>query len=144
MDGAAADPVHAFLDVDLVYQRAQRLLAGVVGRAAEIALIAGEIGHDVDYQAVAPRAHRRQHRERAVKRAVQVDADDAVPIGRREILEEALRDVGARAVDEDVDAAVPRENRGRGAFYRLLVAGIDRRGLAFPADLLDHRRGFGD
>src|SRR5712692_5192710 len=30
MDGAAADPVHAFLDVDLVNQGAQRLLARVV------------------------------------------------------------------------------------------------------------------
>ena len=144
MDRAAADPVHAFLDVDLVYQRAQRLLARVVGRAAEIALIAGEIGHDVDHQAVAPRAHRRQHRERAVKRAVQVDADDAVPIGRREILEEALRDVGARAVDEDVDAAVPREDRCPSALDRLLVGGVDRLGFPFAAGLLDQRCGFGE
>src|SRR5207302_3516530 len=46
MDGAAADPVHAFLDVDLVYQRAQRLLARVVRRAADIGLIAREPGRD--------------------------------------------------------------------------------------------------
>src|SRR5205809_5192635 len=144
VDRAAADPVHAFLDVDLMDQRAQRLLARVVGCPAEIALIAGEIRHDVDHEAVAPLAHRGQHRERAVERAVQVDADDAVPIGRREILEEALRDVGDRAVDEDVDAAVPRENRCPSALDRLLVAGIDCRGLAFAAGLLDQRRGFGE
>src|SRR5438552_4732362 len=144
VDGATADPVHAFLDVDLVDQRAQRLLARVVGGAADIALVAGEIGRDVDHQAVAPRAHRRQHRERAVERPVQVDADHAVPLPRVEILEETLRDVGAGAIDEDIDAAMPREDRGRGAFDRLLVGGIDRLGFAFAAGFLDQRRGLGE
>src|SRR6266850_814176 len=144
MDGAAADPVHAFLDVDLVDQRAQRLLARVVGGAAEIALIAGEIGYDVDHKAVAPLAHRGQHRQRAIQRAVQVDGDDPVPIGRSEILEEALRNVGAGAVDEDIDAAVTREDRGGRAHYRLFVAGIDRLDLPFAAGLFDQRFGFGE
>src|SRR5712664_3792472 len=144
MDGAAADPVHAFLDVDLVDQGAQCLLARVVSRAAEIALIAGEPGRDVDHQAVAPLAHRGQHRQRARQRAVQVDYDDAIPLGRFEVLEEAFRDVGAGAIDEDVDAAVTREDRSGSAHYRLLVAGIDRLDLRFAAGLFDQRLGFGE
>ncbi len=96
------------------------------------------------HKAVAPLAHRGQHRQRAIQRAVQVDGDDPVPIGRSEVLEEALRDVGAGAVDEDVDAAVTREDRSGRAHYRLFVAGIDRLGFPFAAGLLHQRLGLGE
>jgi len=75
----------------------------------------------------------------AIERAVQIDADDLGEALRRQIPPEAVGEVDAGAVDENVDAPAPRENAlgrlGDGA----LVGDVERQRLGLAARREDLR-----
>ena len=72
----------------------------------------------------------------AVEQPGQVDRHHVVPRVGRHHVEIALRRVGPRAVDQNVDAAVLREDGPGGSLDRLLVRDVEQDGLG-AAEVMD-------
>src|SRR5439155_20620981 len=134
-DRGGADAVGALLHVERLGERDHRVLGGVVAGTGQRARVAPGPRGDVDDQAFLSLAHRRQHRVAAIEHARQVDGDDLVPAVDRDVPEVALRQVDARAVDEDVDAAVALEDRGGDLRHLGLVGDVHRERLALAGRL---------
>jgi len=83
-------------------------------------------GRDVDDQAVALRPHRRQHRAHGVEGAVEVDADHVAPAFHGLVLPEAVGVVQPGAVDQDVDAAVARQDARGDLVHRVGIGHVQR------------------
>src|SRR6185437_13861463 len=109
-DDTAADAVDAFLVVERHGHRYHAVLARIIGRAGQIRFELPGPGRHVDDEAVLARAHRGQHGMRAIERAIEIDGDDLIEAVGGEVLPEAVREIDAGAVDEDVDPSVPIEN----------------------------------
>ena len=71
--------------------------------------------HHVHDHAVLALEHLRQHRLRAVERAVEVRADHHVPRLRRQFAQRAVLEVRAGVVHQDIDAAERLRSRSRSA-----------------------------
>src|SRR5207244_2758000 len=134
-DRGGADAVGAFLHVEGLGERDHGVLGGVVAGTGQRARVAPGPRGDVDDQALLALAHRRQHRVAAIEHAGQVDGDDLIPAVDRNVSEVALRQVDARAVDEDVDAAMALEDRRGGLSHLGLVGDVHGDGLALAGRL---------
>ena len=78
--------------------------------------------HDASVPAL---AHARQHRLDHEEHALDVDGEDAVPVGLGHVRDARLR-VDAGVADEHVDAAVPLEHAAHGRLARSLARDVDR------------------
>ena len=110
-DGVDADPVRAELERHRLRQPPERMLRGAVVREPGAARMDGVDRRDVDDRAaVALRPHLRCGGLDAEERAADVDADDAVELRRRHVLEQEVRE-DAGVVDEHVEPAEARHGR---------------------------------
>src|ERR1700758_3780183 len=91
-------------------QGQHRMLGGGVGRARHFRDMAAGPGGDVDYAAVPPLAHRREHRAHAIEHAVEIDLDKLVPAVELHVVPAPFCDIDAGTVDQKLDASVPRHD----------------------------------
>src|SRR5690606_17883489 len=131
-DRAGSDAVPAFFRVERLRQTRQSELRRHIAHPGQVPRQASGIRIDVDYRAAAALAHVVEEGARAVEGTVQVSRHHVVPVFDRYLAERAAPYVGARGVDEDVDAAEARQHVARHPFHGLVIRDVAHERLARP------------
>lgn len=102
-NGCDADVAIRFLVGDARAEGGDSEFGSVVGHTADGGGSFAGNRRDIDDHSVFPRPHLRQHGVHGVVNAGGVDCQNAVPVGRRHVRHEAVFEIHAGGVNENVD-----------------------------------------